>query len=153
MNIPYTYGKAKRTINAAHLLLPPAPARARNIPLISPTVCARFWCQNSQGHMSGFLSPVSILQICGLCGSRNAYSRVGDSHGSSTGAAAAGGVIRSSSVETGAAGASSGKTGVVAGEFGTAASAKRKTWTYSANHETWNYFDIHHLPHSLRDNS
>ncbi|CAM9094798.1 unnamed protein product [Ascophyllum nodosum] len=105
-----------------------------------------------QGHMSGLISPVSVLRRCGLCGMRrDPYTRiVGQDRVARDGV----GLInaRRSTAAAGSMKASAGE-GVGGGAVGTRAGAgpvsKRKTWTYSVNQHAWNYFDMESLPRGM----
>lgn len=88
--------------------------------------------RKTQGHASGVISPVAFLQRwCGLCGGVNPYAPVAGQDG-------------------GAAAAAPGGRGRASAAGGTAARAKRTTWTYPDNQNSWNYFDTDALPHGLR---
>ena len=105
-----------------------------------------------KGHMSGLISPVSVLRRCGLCGMRrDPYTRiVGRDRVARDGV----GLInaRRSTAAAGSMKASAGE-GVGGGAVGTRAGAgpvsKRKTWTYSVNQHAWNYFDMESLPRGM----
>ena len=128
-----------------------------------------------QGHASGVLSPLAFFQRLGLFGGVNPYTRVigrdgtarGRASGSAAAAAAAAAAAGASSspVAGGAVGGhglgamgdvSAGSGSGMAAAMALAAAAaggansrvagKRKTWTYSENHSTWNYFDMEALP-------
>eukprot|EP00904_Undaria_pinnatifida_P012897 jgi/Undpi1/8738/HiC_scaffold_25.g11200.m1 len=120
-----------------------------------------------QGHASGILSPISFLQRLGLLGSVNPYTQVGSSQSgrSSSSATAAsntlsgiggtpggignntlGGIMGGGS-ESGMAAAMALASAAAGGVNARVAAGKRKTWTYSENHSTWNYFDMEALPH------
>lgn len=115
----------------ACVLREPPSLSPLTFPLCLPPPPRFFLWLTHQGHASGDISLVTFLQqYCGLCGGVNPYAPVAGTASASAASAAHG-------------------RGGAAAAVPRAASAKRTTWTYPDNHNSWNYFDTDSLPHGL----